>query len=152
MSEKELTPKQLRFCEELLIDDNQTQAAERAGYSKKTAAEQGSRLFRNVKIQARMKELRDARSQRTGIDAAYVLTTIQETIERCRQAVPVEEFDYETKTMIKTGEFKFEHMGVLKGCELLGRHLKMWTDVKEIRRGGLAEKMAKARARKKGSE
>jgi len=33
-----LTPKQKRFCEEYVIDFNGTQAAIRAGYSKKTAA------------------------------------------------------------------------------------------------------------------
>ena len=37
MSEKKLTPKQQRFCDEYLIDMNGTQAAIRAGYSKKTA-------------------------------------------------------------------------------------------------------------------
>lgn len=37
MGEKKLTPKQQRFCDEYLIDMNGTQAAIRAGYSKKTA-------------------------------------------------------------------------------------------------------------------
>jgi len=37
-----LTPKQKRFVEEYLIDLNATQAAIRAGYSEKTAQEQGS--------------------------------------------------------------------------------------------------------------
>ena len=39
-----LTPKQARFVEEYLIDLNATQGAIRAGYSAKTAEEQGSRL------------------------------------------------------------------------------------------------------------
>lgn len=37
MVEKKLTAKQQRFCDEYLIDMNATQAAIRAGYSKKTA-------------------------------------------------------------------------------------------------------------------
>lgn len=37
MAEKQLTAKQQRFCDEYLIDLNATQAAIRAGYSKKTA-------------------------------------------------------------------------------------------------------------------
>ena len=37
MVEKKLTAKQQRFCDEYLIDMNGTQAAIRAGYSKKTA-------------------------------------------------------------------------------------------------------------------
>ena len=40
-----LTEKQKRFVEEYLIDLNATQAAIRAGYSPKTAAEQGSQLL-----------------------------------------------------------------------------------------------------------
>ena len=43
-----LTPKQERFVHEYLVDLNATQAAIRAGYSRKTAQEQPSRLLSNV--------------------------------------------------------------------------------------------------------
>ena len=43
-----LTPKQQRFVEEYTIDSNATQAAIRAGYSERTAQQQGSRLLLNV--------------------------------------------------------------------------------------------------------
>lgn len=43
---KKLTAKQIRFCEEYIIDLNATQAAIRAGYSKKVA---GSIGFENLK-------------------------------------------------------------------------------------------------------
>ena len=45
-----LTPKQTRFVDEYLVDLNATQAATRAGYSAKTANEQGSRLLAKVAI------------------------------------------------------------------------------------------------------
>ena len=45
-----MTPKQARFVQEYLIDLNATQAATRAGYSAKTAQEQGSRLLSNVMV------------------------------------------------------------------------------------------------------
>lgn len=48
----DLNPKQKRFVAEYLIDANATQAAIRAGYSRKTATEQGSRLLTNVKVRA----------------------------------------------------------------------------------------------------
>ena len=48
---KKLTDKQRRFVEEYLIDLNATQGAIRAGYSKKTAQEQSSRLLSNVMVQ-----------------------------------------------------------------------------------------------------
>lgn len=127
-----LTPKQEQFCQEYIIDLNATQAATRAGYSERTANEQGSRLLANVKVYARIQELMDARSERTEISADYVLTTIVETIERCKKAVPVMEFDHEKKEMVETGEYKYEHNGVLKGCELLGKHLKLFTDKTEL--------------------
>lgn len=47
-----LTGKQKRFCDEYLIDCNATQAAIRAGYSPKTANEQGSKLLNNKRIVA----------------------------------------------------------------------------------------------------
>ncbi len=43
-----MTPKQQRFVHEFLIDLNATQAAARAGYSEKTAPQQGGRLLKNV--------------------------------------------------------------------------------------------------------
>ena len=56
-----------RFCQEYIFDLNITKAAERAKYSKKTAAQQGSRLFKNVKIQERIIELKAARIERTHV-------------------------------------------------------------------------------------
>lgn len=46
-----LSDKQKRFVSEYLVDLNATQAAIRAGYSKKTAQEQSSRLLSNVMVQ-----------------------------------------------------------------------------------------------------
>jgi phage terminase small subunit len=51
-----LTPKQKCFCDEWLIDMNATQAAIRAGYSKKTANEQGARLLANVSVKDYIKK------------------------------------------------------------------------------------------------
>ncbi len=49
MTKGKLTPKQARFVEEYLIDLNATQAAIRAGYSAKTANEQGAQLLVSVR-------------------------------------------------------------------------------------------------------
>lgn len=53
-----LTDKQLRFCQEYVIDLNGTQAAIRAGYSAKTSVEQASRLLINVNIQTEIQRLK----------------------------------------------------------------------------------------------
>jgi hypothetical protein len=50
-----LTPKQAAFVREYLIDQNATQAAIRAGYSKATANQQGSRLLANVGVAAALR-------------------------------------------------------------------------------------------------
>ncbi len=69
----ELTPKQLRFCQEYLVDFNATQAAIRAGYSKKTAYSQGQRLLKNVETQKKLRELIQQQTVRTQIDADKVI-------------------------------------------------------------------------------
>ncbi|HUR65451.1 MAG TPA: terminase small subunit [Chitinophagaceae bacterium] len=47
----DLNDKQIKFCEEYLIDYNATQAAIRAGYSKKTAYSQAHDLLKKPEIQ-----------------------------------------------------------------------------------------------------
>lgn len=68
-----LTPKQKAFVQEYLIDLNATQAAIRAGYSKKTADVQGVRLLGNVKVQDALNEAMKNREIRTEITQDKVL-------------------------------------------------------------------------------
>ena len=72
-----MTPKQERFVQEYLIDLNATQAAVRAGYSKKTASEQGTRLLGNVRVQATLQEAIKKRSARTEITQDAVLEELR---------------------------------------------------------------------------
>ena len=51
-----LSPKRARFVQEYLIDLNATQAAIRAGYSEKTANQQGARLLANVGVKAAVEQ------------------------------------------------------------------------------------------------
>jgi len=71
-----LTPKQARFVEEYLVDLNATQAAIRAGYSAKTANEQGARLLANVSVRSALSEAMQSRSKRTEITQDRVLKEI----------------------------------------------------------------------------
>lgn len=68
-----LTPKQQLFVKEYLVDLNATQAAIRAGYSKKTANEQGARLLANVSIQEALQEAMSKRAEKVEITAEQVL-------------------------------------------------------------------------------
>lgn len=69
----ELTDKQKRFCEEYIVDLNATQAAIRAGYSKKTANEQGAQHLVKLSIQEYIQQLQKERSERTQITADRVI-------------------------------------------------------------------------------
>lgn len=70
---KKLTPKQQRFVDEYLIDLNATQAAIRAGYSKKTASIIGFELLRIPKVAAAIEAGMKKREKRTEITQDRVL-------------------------------------------------------------------------------
>lgn len=136
MGDKTLTPKQQMFVREYLVDLNGTQAAIRAGYSARTANEQAAGLLAKPSIAEAVQAGMDERVERTQITADYVLQSIVSTMERCKQVEPV--FDRKgAPVMVETpdGEmaraFTFNATGVLKGAELLGKHLKLFTDVSE---------------------
>ena len=120
--------RQIRFVEEYIKDLNATQAAIRAGYSKKTARSQGARLLTNVDILEAIQEAKNERSERTKIDQDYVLTNIQKVIERCMQIAPVESGMIEDAEGQLAQAFVFKEQGALKGLELLGKHLGMFKD------------------------
>jgi len=62
-----LTAKQKRFCDEYLIDLNATQAAIRAGYSKKTATEMGYENLTKPQIVDYLAEKREVLQKRNDI-------------------------------------------------------------------------------------
>jgi phage terminase small subunit len=114
------------FVQEYLVDLNATQAAIRTGYSPKTAEVQGCRLLSKAKIADAVQKGIDKRSAKIGITAEKVL----ENIERIAQKA--EEAD--------------EYSAALKGHELLGRHLKLFTDKVELSGNvELAERLKDAR-------
>ncbi len=106
----ELTGKQQRFVEEYMIDMNASQAALRAGYSKKTAKQIGTENLAKPAIASAIASATAARAARSEITAEYVLTNICGNIERCQ------------------GVDAYNPQAALKGLELLGRHLAMFTD------------------------
>ena len=129
----ELTAKQQIFCDEYLCDLNATQAAIRAGYSKKTAEWIGPQLLGKTHVAAVIAERMKARQERTRITQDYVLQMIKETVERCRQICPV--LDRQgNPVMVETPDgtlapaFIFDAKNVLKGCELLGKHVGLFTE------------------------
>jgi len=128
-----ITPKQQRFADEYLIDLNATQAAIRAGYSERSAEQQGNRLLGNDKVAAYIAEAQADRSERTDITQDYVLSSIFSAMERCKQAEAVldrrgEAVLVETPSGDLAPAYTFNAMGVFKGAELLGKHLGMFNE------------------------
>lgn len=68
-----MTEKVKIFCKEYIVDFNATQAAIRAGYSKKTAGSIGQENLTKPEIQEEIKKLIEERSNRTEITADRVL-------------------------------------------------------------------------------
>lgn len=69
----ELTDRQKLFCHYYIVEKfNGTRAAEKAGYAKKTADQQASRLLTNVKISAFVDELKKDLGLRLGISRERV--------------------------------------------------------------------------------
>lgn len=124
MSNK-LTDKQEAFCEEYLIDLNATQAAKRAGYSEGTANQIGSENLAKPYIAERIAELQAARSKRVEIDADFVLNGLMRLNSICMGDKEVTVTD---KDGALTTTKMFEQAGANKSFELIGRHLKMFTD------------------------
>lgn len=138
-----MTPKQKKFCEEYLIDLNATQAAIRAGYSQETAFSIGSENLRKPLLRTHIEKLIDERSKRTLVHADFVIENLVEVSQRCLQKVPVMVFDPVEKKMVqkqdeeKRNVWAFDSIGANRSLELLGKHMKMFTD--KVEEGGSKE-------------
>lgn len=107
-----LSPRQKIFVKEYLVDLNATQSAIRAGFSAKTAQEQSSRMLSNVMIQAEIQAEMDKRAEKVAVTAQDVLDSI------LRIRAKAEAAD--------------KHSDALRANELLGKHLKLFTDKVEV--------------------
>lgn len=71
-----LTDKQERFCNEYLSDFNATQAAIRAGFSKKTATEQGYQLLMKPAVQEYLQSMKEKIASKFDVTHERVLQEI----------------------------------------------------------------------------
>lgn len=142
-----LTLKQQRFVDEYLIDLNATQAAIRAGYSVKTAKEQGSQNLTKLNIQQAIAEKMAERSKRTGVNqdrivlelakiALVKMTDIVDSYGKIKDTATdddlacIESIKYKSSES-DTGSSEEREVRIaskLKALELLGKHLGMWND------------------------
>lgn len=121
-----LTKKQQMFIIEYLKDLNATQAAIRAGYSENTAYAMGFENLRKPKIAEQIQKEMDKRSDRVEIDADNVLEGILDIRDTAMKKILIER---EHKGEKYTMEKMVDPTNALKASELLGKHLKLFTDV-----------------------
>lgn len=127
--EKKMTDKQKRFCDEYLIDLNATQAAIRAGYSKKYANTNVTKLLQNTTIKAFIEKRMSEKESQLIADQDEVLRYLTSVLrgESHSEIVVVEgtgEGCSEARTMEKTPDEKER----LKAAELLGKRYGLYTD------------------------
>ena len=103
-----LTPKQQMFVAEYLIDLNGTQAAIRAGYSAKTAYSIAEEILRKPEIVDAIQAGMDRRAKKINLTGEDILANI------ARLAQKAEDMD--------------DTSNALRANELLGKHLKLFTD------------------------
>ena len=172
-----LTPKQMRFVDEWLIDFNGKQAAIRAGYSAKTAEATAARLLRNVKVQAEISRRQKDLQRRTEVTQDRVVKELARvafadaTDYACVETLTYENEDgtvspvqivspKDTDTLsddqraaiasIKQGAngVEIKLHDKIKALELLGRHIGMFTDKLEVKGAiDIASVLAAARGR-----
>lgn len=120
---KKITLQQKLFALEYIKDFNATQAAIRAGYSKKTAYSQGQRLLKNVVIKKLVEKAKREREDAVKIDVNWVLDQAVKVHNRCMALEPI------TKVVdgvsVKTGSFIFNAAQANKSLEIVGKHVSI---------------------------
>jgi phage terminase small subunit len=157
MKEKAMTPKQELFALEYLKDLNATAAYKRAGYSGKgnSAEATAAQLLRNPKVAAKIQEAMDKRTSKLEITAETVLqeiarlafVDISQAYDENNRLKPLHEMPEDVRraiASIEVGELREdgEVIGQMRkvkfwdkkgSLDLLGRHLKLFTDVLEVK-------------------
>ena len=128
-----MTAKQMRFCDEYLIDLNATQAAIRAGYSQKNArniaSENLAKPYIKEYIEARMAEKESALIADQNEVLKYLTSVMRG--ESQSEVVVVEnigDFTSEARTMKKAPDEKER----LKAAELLGKRYGLYKDKVDV--------------------
>ena len=107
-----LTPKQERFVQEYLVDLNATQAAIRAGYSKKTAEVIGYENLRKPQIAQAVQRGMEVRQKRTEVTQDYVIKKLKEITDK--DASDCQDSDLKYSNKIKALELLGKHVGAFE--------------------------------------
>lgn len=124
-----LTDKQKRFCDEYLIDLNATQAAIRAGYSKKTAFiianENLKKPYIKGYIDERLKQLEDKRIAKADEVLKYLTSVMRNEV---KEEVVVVEGKGDGCSSARTIKKDMSAKDRNKAAELLGKRYRLFVD------------------------
>ena len=124
-----LTDKQKRFCDEYLIDLNATQAAIRAGYSKKTAFiianENLKKPYIRGYIDERLKQLEDKRIAKADEVLKYLTSVMRNEV---KEEVVVVEGKGDGCSSARTIKKDMSAKDRNKAAELLGKRYRLFTE------------------------
>lgn len=124
-----LTEKQKRFCDEYLVDLNATQAAIRAGYSEKTAAQTAARLLTNVKVRECIEKRMAEKEAELIADQDEVLKYLTSVLRGESQSTEiVVEGTGDGCSEARTIEKSPSEKDRLKAAELLGKRYGLYTE------------------------
>ena len=125
MAEKKLTAKQQRFCDEYLIDLNATQAAIRAGYSKKTAYAIGDENLKKPEIKNQIDKRMAEKEAALIADQDEVLKYLTEVMRGKSSASVLARDELGADRVIAKPPDEKER---LKAAELLGKRYGLYKD------------------------
>lgn len=127
--EKKMTKKQKRFCDEYLIDLNATQAAIRAGYSKKTAYSIGVENLKKPDIKKYISERMAEKESALIADQDEVLRYLTAVMRgESRSSVVVVESTGDFTSAAREMEKAPDEKEKLKAAELLGKRYGIYTE------------------------
>lgn len=128
-----LTDKQKKFCEEYLIDCNATQAAIRAGYSKKTAYSIGEQNLKKLEIKTYIDEMLENVKSNNIADATEVMEYLTSVVRgKSISEIVVVEGVGEGCSVARTMQKQPDEKERLKAAELLGKRYGLFTDKVEV--------------------
>lgn len=120
-----LTAKQQRFCDEYLIDLNASQAAIRAGYSKKTAGVIATENLQKPNIKAYIKQRMDEKEKELIADQDEVLKYLTAVMRGGSSSSVLARDEVGADRVIEKPPDEKER---LKAAELLGKRYGLYTD------------------------
>lgn len=124
-----MTEKQKKFADEYLIDCNATQAAIRAGYSKKTAYSAGQRLLKKVEVKNYIDTLLENVKSDSIAEAKEVMEYLTSIMRGEQKEETLKWIGEGTQTITKIDVSAKER---LKAAELLGKRYGLFTDKFEV--------------------